>query len=1017
MIPVSLSLKNFLSYGENVPALDFTEFDVACLSGNNGHGKSAILDAITWALWGEARKAAGERSSSDGLLRLGTNNMQVEFEFDLGGDRFRILRKFQRNRQRSKLSTLDFQVLDESNHAYRSLTEKTARSTQEKINAILRMNYDTFINSAFILQGRADEFTKKTPHKRKEILAEILDLRRYDRLVELAKKRLSHAEKVQAALEGQLENIAGELAHKEEYAQALSRLESSLKDLEHSQTQETKILQSLEKQINELRARHERLRECNAQQQRIAHDIESLDTKISRQQEQVDACQTILGEQKHILECYAKFLALQNDMRIYKEKSHQQRTLENQQAHLEKAILHKHAEIEKSLGTSQGEYAQIRKELDEMQQLLDKGQYIETGFQELRTARKQDEQWEVARQRAGNLTVSLKALEKTIELRKKELSFRLKILDQTIETTQKLAAAQVPRAQELKRCQQEASRLEDLEKAWTRNQEAGAECRALVDQLKLRCKELQGKTQEAEEKLDLIRRSERPECPLCLSRLETSQKNDIERHFARDIQDFYHEHEQLKKALQQKEQKLDALRTQYKELETGIAALKSVRERELPDAERALDESRRAVKTLAELQQEKQALQRQIEEKEYALNERAQRQTLEEALHALAYDQEEHEALKRRITRLENFAIDFSKLEDARSKQQKLKSRISEIDEKIAGFRKCLETREYAREEEEQLQKIAAQIADIAYDKQAHDMIEEELHGLQNAPEQKARIEQAQKQLPDLTRSLDELLDEKRSQEEMLTHVEEHIQSLSQSIATLPAVESDLEASRRALQETGKKRDRLLEEKGTYTTKYEHCLDLEAHSEQKMCEKRQADKEYTLYKHLIKIFGKDGIQAHLIESAFPEIEDNANTILAKLTDNRTHIAIEPVRELQSGRAKESLDIKISDELGTRSYEMYSGGESFRVDFAIRLALSKLLARRAGTRLKTLVIDEGFGTQDEQGLDQLVEAINTISADFEKILVITHLESLKNAFPVRIEVVKHPESGSTFQIIH
>jgi len=62
------------------------------------------------------------------------------------------------------------------------------------------------------------------------------------------------------------------------------------------------------------------------------------------------------------------------------------------------------------------------------------------------------------------------------------------------------------------------------------------------------------------------------------------------------------------------------------------------------------------------------------------------------------------------------------------------------------------------------------------------------------------------------------------------------------------------------------------------------------------------------------------------------------------------------------------------------------------------------------------MDEGFGTQDEEGIDNLVQAIQSISEDFDKILVITHLESLKDAFPVRIEVTKLPEVGSRFEII-
>ena len=59
---------------------------------------------------------------------------------------------------------------------------------------------------------------------------------------------------------------------------------------------------------------------------------------------------------------------------------------------------------------------------------------------------------------------------------------------------------------------------------------------------------------------------------------------------------------------------------------------------------------------------------------------------------------------------------------------------------------------------------------------------------------------------------------------------------------------------------------------------------------------------------------------------------------------------------------ETLDIVVTDEGDTRPYELFSGGEAFRVDFAIRIAISKLLTRRAGTRLQFLVIDEGFGSQ-------------------------------------------------------
>jgi exonuclease SbcC len=99
----------------------------------------------------------------------------------------------------------------------------------------------------------------------------------------------------------------------------------------------------------------------------------------------------------------------------------------------------------------------------------------------------------------------------------------------------------------------------------------------------------------------------------------------------------------------------------------------------------------------------------------------------------------------------------------------------------------------------------------------------------------------------------------------------------------------------------------------------------------------------------------------------------------------------------------------------RDYETFSGGEAFRINFAIRLALSRVLAKRAGAKLQTLVIDEGFGNQDAQGRQRLVEAINLIRQDFRKILIITHIEELKDFFPDRIEVTKTPE-GSQAEVL-
>ena len=178
----------------------------------------------------------------------------------------------------------------------------------------------------------------------------------------------------------------------------------------------------------------------------------------------------------------------------------------------------------------------------------------------------------------------------------------------------------------------------------------------------------------------------------------------------------------------------------------------------------------------------------------------------------------------------------------------------------------------------------------------------------------------------------------------------------------------------------------------------------------RIIERDQVAEQIGIYGELYTAFGKQGVPAMIIEAAVPEIENATNDLLGKMTYGRMNVRFDTQRALKSGDTKETLDIKIADDLGTRNYELYSGGESFRVNFAIRIALSKLLARRAGAQLQTIVIDEGFGTQDSLGRQRLVEAINTIKDDFERVLVITHIEELKDIFPVRINVLKTSEGS-------
>ena len=161
-------------------------------------------------------------------------------------------------------------------------------------------------------------------------------------------------------------------------------------------------------------------------------------------------------------------------------------------------------------------------------------------------------------------------------------------------------------------------------------------------------------------------------------------------------------------------------------------------------------------------------------------------------------------------------------------------------------------------------------------------------------------------------------------------------------------------------------------------------------------------KKLARWQTLAKAFGRDGIQALILENAVPELERIANDILGQMSGGKNYLRFETQKELKSrsGMA-ETLDIIVGDWAGERIYETYSGGEQLRIDFAIRFALAEMLARRAGSRVDWLTIDEGFGSQSDEFLPMVIEAVQNVASRFGMVLVISHVKAVQEAFEQRI----------------
>ena len=136
--------------------------------------------------------------------------MWVEFEFGLAGQRYRVWR--QRSKKGRGQSDLHFYVWDDKSADWQVLDDGGLLERQAQITRTLRLDYDTFTNSSFLLQGRADSFTVKTASERKQILADILGLSRYDLYEERAKAEAQTRKERAGLIEGEIKAIERDLA-------------------------------------------------------------------------------------------------------------------------------------------------------------------------------------------------------------------------------------------------------------------------------------------------------------------------------------------------------------------------------------------------------------------------------------------------------------------------------------------------------------------------------------------------------------------------------------------------------------------------------------------------------------------------------------------------------------------------------------------------------------------------------------------------------------------------------------
>lgn len=856
MIPTRLQLRGFLSYREQVD-LDLTGVDIACLAGDNGSGKSALLDAITWALWAKAR--ANDRD----ILTLGEQEMEVTFCFLLNGREYRVMRRRSYLRGPSSgTHTLDLMVREagEGDDDWREASGDTTADSQRRIDRLLNLDHATFVRSVFVMQGQADLFMQETPAKRKELLAEILNLSEYDAL--------------KAASDRQLRDLRS--------------------TLDQQRGREATLLQQLERRPQ------------------LEADLDEAAARLTVVGAQADAARLVQQQ----LSQQAQTWRAARDLLL---------SLQRREAADQTAL----DQINVNLQRRHTERAQLAA-------VLDRADAIRAGVAALHDARADATRQAQLARRMSDLVVEKNRLTQVITDARRALERERDQQQHQLERDTERLTQLERDAQEHDSGMAEAQRLQTVLAAFPDHDALEAAAQATLQEVQSLRGGLMHRAEECKENLARVQDGD-DRCPVCRASMSADDRDRIVAEWERD---------------------LATLRGKYR------------------------SESQRVKEFEAE-----------------RTHHRTQRQERDRHAHALAT----------LTQRLEVLAAQRAQQAELQARIDATRTALHDLDARIAA-------RADAPEERRALREVVEQQSALGYTPAAHDAADDAVQRLLAHEAEHHALARAEAMLTGLLSTIEMLDAQQLERESTLADLREQIAAIQPQIIQGQDLDQRLRQAADEVDRLDGERTRCDQQFGAVERELGtlDALDTELRVLRRELDGLQADE--SALKELSVAFGRNGIQAMIIDTILPELADETNLLLGRFAGSNLRVHFRSQKQLVSRDGMgETLEIVVRDEAGERDLRLFSGGEAFRVNFAIRVALSRLLARRAGASIELLVIDEGFGTQDSAGRDGLIEALNSVREDFRTILVITHIHELRELFPTRIEVVK-TESGSQVSIV-
>ena len=872
------------------------------------------------------------------------------------------------------------------------------------------MDYDTFINSAYLRQGRADEFMLRRPSDRKQILADLLKLDRYEELANKAKDQVKeHKGKIEQ-LEQNLTPLLLEIDQKKIIEQELTEVESNLTSLQASQTKDRKQLQEYQTAEHQRQAWAQQLAWQQNQQQNLAKSCDRLQSDVNELEQQQQQLKQLLDREQSINKGYQQLLTWQKEEKDFADKFARYQDFQQRKQQLNQDLLKQKNEFNITIKQTQTRLENIEQQEQEIQEILSHSDEISAALEKLDRSRRRLKELDKLQQYIAPLLQQKNDLQTEIATSKANLNAQLEQLRKASNQLEH-QIAEVPQMRNAVLTVD--AQIEELDKRkiyQKQLEEKGLERKSFQERLQQNQRNYEKQWQELQQKLDMLAVPD-AHCPLCEQSLEGNYRNQVIHKTQTQQGSVKDQIWTIREQLATCEKELQLLRQEYSNVsqelkDNGYDSLR----RKLGHLEAQLEATENTYEHLEKTKLQRDRLELSLSSGNYAQELQVHLQQLDTELKNLRYDDQTHALMRGEVDRWRWAEIKQSKIEDAKKRQAKLSLQKPQLIAKIATLETSIAKLHIDSEIQQEINRIETKINNLGYEQSQHQHILDSLRQAQSWHLQYQQLQQAQQQYPQLEEKKLELaqLLTARTQEQAIG--KKQLADFAAQQETMVDRREDIAALEAEITKRRLQLDDLIAKSGSLKESLAQIEKLTIQHQEVEQQLKNTKKKYRIYQELAQAFGKNGIQALTIENILPQLEAETNQILARLTGNQFHVQFLTQKATKGTSKKktkliDTLDILIADAKGTRAYETYSGGEAFRINFSIRLALAKLLAMRSGTSLQMLIVDEGFGTQDAEGCNRLIASINAIASDFACILAVTHMPQFKEAFQTRIEVTK------------